>query len=400
MKYYDIFFHLFAFYLVATTAYLVLLAVASYFFRRRVRGEAEPLNIAVLIPAHNEESQIAQSVNSVLKCHYPKEKFAVIVIADNCTDNTAQKAKEAGALVVSRMDSANRGKGQALDWFFKNHEEYKVFAGIAIIDADTKAEPEFLQEVSSSLSHPDVKVVQGFYQGSNPEENWRTALNAAAWNVFNHLRPAGTECCGGTAPLKGNGMAFRSAIFTKYGWPAHSIVEDQEFSLILLLDDVRIHYNPKAVVYGEIASSGAQAASQRKRWEGGRFSLISRYLLKLLFSFLRTGRIAFLHSAFDLVIPPLSLVILALMAMSFFAAFFYPLWLPALTYCFGGIVFFVLSGQVLARAPFKVWLCLASTPLYILWKIPLYLSMMIKRKSGWQRTLRRAEMEKDKNDKV
>ena len=138
-----------------------------------------------------------------------------------------------------------------------------------IVDADTLVCKAFLSELSASLSHPDVSAVQGFYGVANPRDSWRTALSAAALAVFHHIRPAGRNVIGGTAGFKGNGLALRTQLIVQYGWPAFSIVEDIEFSLLLLLDDILVHYNPAAVVYGEMATTGSQASSQRMRWEGG-----------------------------------------------------------------------------------------------------------------------------------
>jgi 1,2-diacylglycerol 3-beta-glucosyltransferase len=108
------------------------------------------------------------------------------------------------------------------------------------------------------------------------------AFMAAALLAFHHVRPAGRNRLGGSAGLKGNGMAFRTAILGKYGWPAHSVVEDLEFGALLLLDGILVHFNPDAIVRAEMAATRKQAESQRKRWEGGRLEILGRLAPSLL----------------------------------------------------------------------------------------------------------------------
>ncbi|NMW21768.1 MAG: glycosyltransferase, partial [Chlorobiaceae bacterium] len=97
--------------------YLLMCTIAAYLFKKEVTNDKRLLNIGVLIPAHNEEEGIVHTIEGVLACDYPTNKLKIFIIADNCTDSTAEKARNAGALVFERFDNINRGKGQALDWF-------------------------------------------------------------------------------------------------------------------------------------------------------------------------------------------------------------------------------------------------------------------------------------------
>lgn len=246
--------------------YLLLSTVAAYLFKKEVSAENQWLTIGVLIPAHNEEEGITRTLNAIMACDYPKNLFEVYVIADNCTDHTALHARNAGALACERFDTVNRGKGQALDWFLKNHGEiYRHTDAITIIDADVAPDKNYLREISATLSNPTIQALQAYNGVSNPNAGWRPALIDAAFNVFNHLRMAGSVKLSGTAVLKGNGMAFRTSLLQRYGWPCHSIVEDMEFTLRLLQDGISVHYNPDAIIRSEMVTSASSASTQRSR---------------------------------------------------------------------------------------------------------------------------------------
>ena len=396
----DFLFYPIAAYILLTTGYLFFLTVAAWFFKKKTTPRGSISSVTVVIPAHNEALGIIQTIESIQGTAFPLDQYQIVVIADNCDDDTARVAKDAGARVMERSDTQNRGKGQALDWFFKNHkDQYDTMDAVAIIDADTLIHPQFFTEICNSLSHPDVQVVQGFYGVSNPKENWRTALSAAALCVFHHIRPAGRNRADATAGLKGNGMAFETNIIQRFGWPAFSIVEDIEFSIHLLLEEILVHYNPDAIVFGEMASKSDQAKTQRKRWEGGRIQLLKQYTGALFLAFMRQRKFMFMDAFMELFTPPLSLVVAAQVFLFSISFLFYPHTLLLWGLCFYATVLYVFSGLILKKAPFYMWRSLFCAPFFILWKIPVYFKLAGKQGiPGWERTKRAAEM-KEETDK-
>ncbi len=380
--------------LLLPAGYLLLCTLAAYLFRKEVDVENQFLNIGVLIPAHNEENGIAHTIAGVVACDYPVNQFSIYVIADNCTDHTAQEARKAGAFVFERFDNLNRGKGQALDWFLKNFTEiYLNTDAITIIDADVSPDRNYLREISASLSNPKTEVVQAFNSVSNYNAGWRPALSDAAFNIFCHLRMAGSVQLSGTAVLKGNGMAFRTELLKQYGWPCHSEVEDMEFTLRLLVDGITVNYNPDAVIRSEMVTSGKSASSQRSRWEGGRFMLVRKMTQPLLNLFVTTGNTRYLYAFAELATPPLSLLVMLFSIASAGSLLLLKGgWLLLAASFWLILIFYVISGQIQRHAPLSTWLYLAAAPLYILWKIPLYAGMMLKKKSSvWVRTTRESE---------
>jgi len=379
-------------------SYLLAVTIASYRFRKPIAPNTPPLHLGVLIPAHNEEAEISNTIQTVLKGDYPGNRLTVMVIADNCRDRTAEAARRAGAQVFERRNPSHPGKGQALDWFLSRYKDcFRHLDGIVIIDADVSIDRLCLREISASLSRPDVQIVQAYNGVNNPRAGWRPALCDAAFNVFNHLRMAGAMHLSGTTVLKGLGMGFRTQVLLYYGWPAHSIVEDQEFTLMLLNDGIRVHYNPDAVVRSEMVTRGDRAADQRFRWEGGRFALVRRMAPVMFRRWVTKSDSSFFYALCELALPPLSLLVVSTSLATVSTALWLPqgMWLAAMQWLI--LAGYVVSGQIQRRAPFATWMYLAAAPFFVLWKIPLYLKMVPG--SGtvrWTRTSREAEARKGK----
>lgn len=381
-------------YLVAVCGYLALVTLGAWCFRKRCAPDAPPLRFAVLVPAHNEEHHLGDILAAAKTMDYPHDHFDLFVIADNCNDRTAAIAREGGATPWERFDPDHPGKGQALDWAIRSHHDVlEVYDAIALVDADMHIDPEFLRELSSSLSAPGVDVVQALNTVAKPEQTWRTGLGYLGFTVINHVRPAGRNWLGGTAELKGSGMAFRRELLLHYGWPAHSIAEDAEFGKQLFLDGVIVQYNPDAMVTSEIPVRPEQARIQQSRWEGGKIVLHRKYLPILTKRFLARPTLPNLDALLDLLVPPQSALVALLGLCWLLSLLAGPVWTAVLSLCGLGVVFCILSGLLLRRAPLIIWGYLLAVPLLLFWKLPL-LARMLVHKGGraWQRTPRDPEL--------
>ena len=377
-------------YLAVVSAYLLLITTAAYFFRKKERLDAPPLKFALVLPAHNEEGQIGDLLTDLAALDYPPGKFTVFVIADNCTDATADRARRGGATTLERHDLENRGKGQALDWFLDTQSEtLREYDAISIIDADMRVDHAYLRELSATLSWPGCQVAQASNLAAHPEASWRSALGFLGFSVINHVRPAGRDQLGGTAELKGSGMAFRVPILLQYGWPAHSLAEDAEFSKQLLLDGVLVHYNPDARVTSDLAISRTQAEVQQARWEGGKIYILKKYLPVLFRLTLAKPAWRHLDALLDLLVPPQSALVFLLAAVWAVSWLTHPAFTLLLSGCALSVAFCILSGPLLCRAPFKVWLYFAAAPVFVAWKVPMLVRLAIRKSTGvWQRTPR------------
>ena len=375
--------------------YFFVLTIGSMVYRSPKGPIPDGFSLAIIVPAHNEGEQIETIVRSIQNMDGNTDSVETFVIADNCDDDTAAMARAAGANVFERSDLENRGKGQALDWCLTTHKnELKVFDAIAFVDADMTITPNFAAEISACFAVPEVDVVQTLNIVSNPTTNWRCALGFMSFAVINHLRPSGRCFLGGTAELKGSGMAFRSRVILDYGWPAHTIAEDSEFGKQLLVDGYRVHYTPHAKVLSPIPEHKVQIETQQSRWEGGKQSLFKKFFPIFLRRTFTREAIRFADATVDLLVPPLTaLIALAVLCLgaSLLVSFN---WSLAMLACIALIGLAIITSLVQLRAPLKVYGYIASIPAFMLWKIPLLFRVAVgKSGGGWERTPRDNELD-------
>lgn len=351
------------------------------------------LKFDLVIPAHDEEGGIAATVASALAVDYPPELRRVTVVADNCTDATAARARDAGARVLVRQDAARRGKGFALALAFDTILAEGSADAVVVVDADTLVAPALLRAFQARLD-AGAAAVQGRYAVRNPDASWRTRLMTVAFALFHDVRSLGRERLGLSAGLRGNGMCFSAALLRQVPHGAFSIVEDVEYGIALGRAGHRVHYADEAVVRGEMVTGESASRSQRRRWEGGRFRLAREHAAGLLRDALRRRDAVLADLAFDLLVPPLSY--LGGAAAAGLAAALALGWAtggPALApWPWGAAVALVaayvtrgwwLSGTGLAGA-----LSLARAPLYLAWKLRLALSRPAHARDAWVRTQR------------
>lgn len=270
----------------------VLLAlVACYFFilgmsglvHFRSPGIYEPLKtFAILVPAHNEQMVIGPLVDNLLDFDYPKELYDVFVIADNCTDSTAQTAQNHGAKVYERFDTSRRGKGFALEWFFNILYHFpQKYDAVVIFDADNLVDPLFLRHMNNRLCEGS-RIVQGYIDAKNPLDTWVTGAFAMSFWVSNRMLQLARYNLGFSNYLGGTGMAISLDVLKTIGWGATSLTEDLEFSLKALLKGYKTTWAHEAVVYDEKPLTFKQAWNQRKRWALGHVELFRTYSLAFI----------------------------------------------------------------------------------------------------------------------
>ena len=365
--------------------YLLILAAASVPRRREAPGPAAEAKdrLLVLVPAHNEEVLIARSVQSLIGQTYPRELFRVVVIADNCTDRTASAAVEAGAEVMVRTEPAAMGKGQALRWAMD-----RVLAApdrpdaIVVVDADSIADPDLVAALAAEM-RAGHDVVQADYSLLGVDGSPRSELLSAAFLLFHRVRFNGRARLAMAANLVGNGMLFRSSVLESHPWDAFTGVEDLEYSLRLRLAGVRPWFAPGAHVAGPGPASSPGALRQRVRWEGGRFYVVRRYLVKLVAAAATRRDFSLLDAAIDLATPPLGLLtlatvgglvatIVAIAAGGVAPASVLIPWAVA-TVALPG---FVVIGLWSAGEKDEIWRLAFAAPGFLMWKLGAYLGML------------------------
>lgn len=383
-----------------TTAYLDVLTAAAWW--QRAQGDREhpavvpAQRLAVLVPAHDEEQLIGSTVASLVGQDYPAGRLAVHVVADNCTDRTAELAAAAGAEVHERTDPARPGKGPALEWLLDRlRRRGEPIDAFVFIDADTLAEPGFLEAVDRALAG-GASVVQGHYAVRDAEASPVVAFRAAAFALRNYLRPLGRTTVGGTAGLFGNGMAFRADTMAQRQWSDH-LTEDAELALDLLLDGTLVTFARGAMVVAEMPETLEAAESQHERWERGRLDLARRYVPSLMRRTVTGGplpRRAYADAALEQLVPPLSIIVAATGAWAGLAMLARlvpgrPLRVPGAVIVAAGQAATVLSALKMVDAPPSLYRSLLSAPRMVAWKLGLMARVSTRPgEARWVRTAR------------
>ena len=379
--------------------YLAVLTVAAWSAPRR---QSSPPTTAqhrflVLIPAHDEERLVGQTLDSLNALDYPRDMFDVHVVADNCTDATADIVRSRGIEVHERTDPSAPGKGPALQWLRARLDERGApHDAVVFLDADTTARPAFLREVDRRLSEGE-RVVQGHYAVRDPGQTPVIAFRSAAFAARNYLRPLGRTRIGGTAGLYGNGMVFTTDVLRTRTWSAH-LTEDAELQLELLEDDIKVAFEPAAVVEAEMPETTEASRSQHERWERGRVELTRRFVPRLL---RRTvvggpaGRVAYLDAALDQAVPPFSILVAgttawaSLETLAVVTRRHRPRQLIVSLAVAGAQAAFVVSALRMVGAPRSVYRSLAQAPRLVVWKVVLWLRVLVGgERTAWIRTAR------------
>lgn len=348
--------------------------------------------VAIIVPAHNEESIIVSTLSSILP--QLNDDDVLLVVADNCTDNTITLARESGAIAIERMDLSQRGKGYALDFGLQFLADNNPPEIVIIIDADCHVSANCI-DVLARQAKAEQRPVQALYlMHSQENEGIKQAIAEFAWLVKNYIRPLGLKKLGLHCQLMGTGMAFPWVLLRQADLAHGNMVEDMKLGIDLAVNGFSPAFCPSALVSSEFPVSTAVSDEQRKRWEHGHIATIFTETPRLLKAALKQRKTSLLYMALDLSIPPLSLLGLWLLVMflvtlffAFFTASYLPLmFMSSLVGIFSIVIFIAwyrFARQILA---FKT---LCGVPLYIFRKIPLYFSFLIKRQKDWVKTERR-----------
>ncbi len=235
-----------------------------------------------IIPAHNEETVVGNLVESLKKQNYNKELYDIYVIADNCTDNTAQVAREAGAIVYERYHVSKKTKGHALDWFLQQKiEENAPYDAFFVFDADNIVAPDFIKNMNKKLCQGE-DVVQGYRDIKNPTDSWITAGYAIFYWTMHRFYHLARYNLGLSPLLNGTGFMVRfDVVKPEGGLKTVTLTEDIEFSLKRIIKGKRLGWATDAIVYDEQPVGFKQSWSQRSRWTVGHMQCIKEYTKQL-----------------------------------------------------------------------------------------------------------------------
>ncbi|MEM9118291.1 MAG: glycosyltransferase family 2 protein [Cyanobacteria bacterium P01_F01_bin.56] len=350
----------------------------------------ESAQVAVLMPAHNEADTITPVLQGIQQQLRPQDRL--LVIADNCTDATAQVARATGAQVLERQDTQRRGKGYALDFGLRALSADAPDV-VVMMDADcitTKGSLLTLAAKAMATGRP----IQSRYLFAVPDQKSTKALiSAFAITVKNWVRPLGLRQLGLPSLLFGTGMAFPWSVLTAVDVASGHIVEDMKLGFDLAIAGSPPLFDPTVQVMGQLPDSNHAATSQRTRWEHGHLKVLQDYVPQLLGQSLRQARLDLLALGLDLAIPPLTLLVMLwglTLALTTVAGLIGWGWLPAsIAAASGGALLVAIAAAWCRFARKDIPLStLVSLIGYLLWKIPLYFKFLVKPQSDWVRTER------------
>lgn len=365
---------------------------AGLFPGHRSRSHAAPAATAVLIPAHDEAAGIEATLADLFRV--APAGTHVLVIADNCSDDTAAIARAAGAEVVERHDPAARGKGFALA-FGREHLACGAFTPdvVVVLDADCRIAPGAIEALAATAVARGTPVQAVNLIAADLEARPMVQISGFAMLVKNLYRSRGMQRLGGPALLTGTGMAFPWTLFARAELANASIVED----LALGIEMVRAGSQPLLLTEASVSSAPAHiddALAQRTRWEHGFLQVLRGSALPVLAGGLRRGSLAEVLLGLHLLVPPLALLLLiaaAVLVMLAGLALAGANATPAIVVgsVFGLVLVLVLVAWLFGGRRYLSASALLRAPLYVLWKLPLYAAFLRDPESRWRRTPRR-----------
>jgi cellulose synthase/poly-beta-1,6-N-acetylglucosamine synthase-like glycosyltransferase len=262
---------------------------------------------AVLIPAHNEGVGILPTIGDVRAQLGPNDR--ILVVADNCSDDTAAIVEAAGAEVIIRADPARRGKGYALE-FGVRHLSVNPPDVVVIMDADCRLGENALPHLSANAM-ASGRPVQSLYFMLAPEyAPLGKEVNLFAWRVKNWLRPVGLKLFGLPTQLFGTGMAFPFSLLLERDLGNSRLAEDCALGIALAAAGYPPLFVSEARVHSHFPVSQVGSEQQRHRWEKGHLDNIVDLVPRALAKSLRDRNLGLAALAIDMAVPPLSLLVL------------------------------------------------------------------------------------------
>ena len=310
-------------FVVLTVFYLYqFVYVGVVLFRKHRTRQCIPCTFhrfGVVIAARNESMVIGNLIRSIQNQTYPQKLVDIFVVADNCTDDTARIARQAGAVVYERSNTLQVGKGYALDFAFHNiARDYgdSYYDAYLIFDADNLLDCHYIDEMNVVFNE-GYQVITSYRNSKNYATNWITA-GYSLWflreaKFLNNARMMlGTNCA-----ISGTGFLLSSKLVQKYhGWKFHLLTEDIEFSVVNAIEGERIGYCGTAVLYDEQPTTFRQSWAQRLRWSKGFYQVVWKYGRSLLSRLFRDKKHPFSCYDMFMTIAPASLLSLGCLLMN------------------------------------------------------------------------------------
>lgn len=384
--------------------FLVLLSVSVIIFfiqiacsflpysKNQYQNISDTISTVILIPAHNESIGISSTLHSIKNKIEQSSNIKVLVVADNCDDDTVQVVRSHNIEVIERFDKKKRGKGYALDFGIQYLSNTKPDI-VLILDADCLVGDH---AISTLVNHAIFykRPIQGLYlMHSHHDAPIKAKIAEFAWRVKNQVRPMGFHKLGLPCQLMGSGMAFPWQAISQVSLATGHIVEDMKLGVDLARLKLPPRFCPEALITSQFPMNKDGISSQRTRWEHGHIGMIVKEGPSLICKSIINADLKMLALALEMCVPPLALLVLMISLLSGLGIILSVLTKQLLPWSIAFLdLLFV--GLGVALAWFKYGKNIVSfselllVPLYILFKIPLYVKFIFKRQSDWVRSKR------------
>ena len=254
----------------ALVTYRIFYFIIGLFFTRKFKKAKKNHKYGIVIAARNEETVIGNLIDSINKQDYPKKLLTIFVVADNCTDNTAQIARKKGCIVYERQDLEHKTKGYALEYLFDRIEEdYKrdSFEGFFVFDADNLLKKDYISRMNDAFDSGE-KIITSYRNIKNIDENWITMSFAVHWLRSIRQNHRARSFLRLATNIQGTGYLFSSEV-VKNGWHYVSLTEDRGLTADAVAQGYRISYQDAAEFYDEQTPNAKVAYNQKLRWSKG-----------------------------------------------------------------------------------------------------------------------------------
>ncbi len=387
-------------YLALSTIYQLVLAAVYFVVPERKQLQPDKHNrFAILVPAHNEELLISRLCESLLGIRYPRDKFVIYIIADNCTDETALISGRYSVRLLTRNDTSHTGKGHAINWAL-GLVPLGDFEAVLIVDADNIVDPNILDELNIKIDSGE-QAIQCNNAVGNRGDSWFTQLLFVSRTVGNLLYHHSKYKLGLSSYLMGNGICFSTKLLARKQWTAFSVGEDWEYYAQLIQDRIKIGYAVKAKVFHQESRSLKQATTQRLRWSSGRFQVLREYGISLFKDGITKRDLFTLDASLPLIFPNYSLqinltIIYLILSVIFTASYFRRVLLAIGLFLVIGQITLFMAGIYLSKSYKEIFKAILHAPFFLIWKavIDLLSFTGTYRERKWIRTQRHISNDK------
>lgn len=376
--------------------YQLVLTFFGWVRNKKKTDYAPQKTFAVLVAAHNEAKVVGALIENLKSLDYPRELYDIMVICDNCTDDTAAITRSHGVFAFERFNASLRGKGYAIEWMLKELWKLpKSYDGIVMLDADNLVAPDFLIHMNNDLC-AGHRVVQAYLDTKNPHDSWITSAYAISYWYCNRLWQLPRTNLKLANYLGGTGMCFESNLLKQMGWGATSLVEDLEFTMRCVKQGINPYFDYEARVYDEKPLSFKASARQRLRWMQGHFDVARRYFFPLLWRGLKEASWAKMDTAiyalnvYNLFLSGLITIVLYIDQFRAGDPYFTSLFQNA-PWFFGGLYLMNVLVFPLAlymeKAPKKIWRALLLFPVFLVsWYPVTFYAFFTQNNKQWSHT--------------